>query len=182
MAVARTTYFLAHLYLLALLGVLLGAFGVQFGFGELPCPLCYLQRMGMSLAAMGPALVILHGVKVRFFGMTIVAAALGGSISVHQILLHICSTTDPGYGTPVLGLHLYTWAFIVFVIMTVVSAIHLWIHEEGTAYRPEKLSGFSKFCLWLFAAVLAANAVIAFLEAGFHWYLPGNPEEYRIFH
>ena len=179
---ARITYTLAHFYVLALVGVLLGAFGVQFIEGELPCPLCYLQRMGMALAAIGPCLVILHGVRVRFFGMTIVAALLGGSISARQILLHVCSTTDPGYGSAVMGMHLYSWAFVVFFVMVLVSGIHLWTMKEGETYRPTRLSGFSKFVLGLFALVLAANAVIVFLEAGWHWFLPGNPTDYRMFH
>lgn len=178
---ARITYALAHVYVLALVGVLLGAFGVQFINGELPCPLCYLQRMGMALAAIGPCLVILHGVRVRFFGMTIVAALLGGSVSARQILLHVCSETDPGYGTPVMGLHLYTWAFVVFAVMVLVSGIHLWTMKEGVSYRPKRLPVVSKAVLALFALVLAANAVIVFLEAGWHWYLPGNPTEYRMF-
>jgi len=177
---ARITYRLAHLYVLALMGVLLGAFGIQLFMDEIPCPLCYLQRMGMALAAIGPCLVILHGVRVRFFGMTIVAALLGATISGRQILLHIASTTDPGYGTPVMGLHLYTWAFIVFATMIAVSGVHLWTMKEGETYRPTRLSRFSKIVLGLFAVILLANVVSVFIEAGFHWFLPGNPTEYQL--
>ncbi|MGE9271025.1 MAG: disulfide bond formation protein B [Verrucomicrobiales bacterium] len=182
MSNARITYYLAHLYVLVLMGVLLGAFGIQFIFGEIPCPLCYLQRMGMALAAMGPCLVILHGVRVKFFGMTIVAAILGGAISTRQILLHIANTSDPGYGTAVMGLHLYTWAFIVFVTMIGVSGLHLWTLKEGETYRPARLSTLSKCVLGAFALILAANAVSVFVEAGWHWFLPGNPTEYRLLH
>ena len=177
---ARITYGLAHLYVLTLIGVLLGAFGIQFIFGEIPCPLCYLQRMGMALAAIGPCLVILHGVRVRFFGMTIVAAMLGASISTRQILLHIANTEDPGYGTPVMGLHLYTWAFIVFSTMIAVSGLHLWTLKEGESYRPTRLSTISKCVLGLFVLVLVANVISVFMEAGWHWLLPGNPTEYQL--
>ena len=179
---ARLTYYLAHLYVLVLMGVLLGAFGIQFIFEEIPCPLCYLQRMGMSLAAIGPCLVILHGVRVKFFGMTIIAAMLGGAISTRQILLHIASSTDPGYGTAVMGLHLYTWAFIVFAVMVAVCGLHLWTLKEGETYRPTKLSTFSKCVLGLFALILLANVVSVFFEAGWNWFLPGNPTEYRLLH
>ena len=96
MSNARLTYTLAHFYVLALVGVLLGAFGIQLIFKEIPCPLCYLQRMGMALAAIGPCLVILHGVRVKFFGMTIVAAILGATISARQVLLHIANSADHG--------------------------------------------------------------------------------------
>jgi hypothetical protein len=46
--------------------------------------------------------------------MSVIAAVGGACISIRQILLHIVPP-DPGYGDPVLGLHLYTWALLVFV-------------------------------------------------------------------
>ncbi len=44
---------IAHLNILTICGVLAGAFVVQFGQGEFPCPLCVLQRMAMMLCALG---------------------------------------------------------------------------------------------------------------------------------
>jgi disulfide bond formation protein DsbB len=35
------------LFVLAVCAILLGAFAVQFLFGELPCPLCLLQRLAL---------------------------------------------------------------------------------------------------------------------------------------
>ena len=55
---ARFGFLLAHFNVLAICGVLLGAFGVQFVQGEFPCPLCSLQRMAMLLCALGPASII----------------------------------------------------------------------------------------------------------------------------
>ena len=111
----RFGFWAAHFNILAICAVLIGAFVVQFGEGEFPCPLCILQRMAMMLCALGPAYVITKArdgeVKTTDFatgyGMSVVAAVGGASISIRQILLHIVPP-DPGYGDPVLGLHLYT--------------------------------------------------------------------------
>jgi disulfide bond formation protein DsbB len=112
----RLGFWIAHLNILVVCGVLAGAFVVQFGGGDFPCPLCVLQRMAMMLCALGPAYVIMQArvgeVKTSDFatgyGMSVIAAVGGACISIRQILLHIVPP-DPGYGDPVLGLHLYTW-------------------------------------------------------------------------
>ena len=66
--------------------------------------------------------------------------------------------------------------------MIAVSGLHLWTINEGESYRPARLSRFSKCVLGIFVIVLVANVVSAFVQTGFHWFLPGNPTEYRLFH
>ena len=121
---AKVVYGLSHLYVLVITAVLGGAFWIQFGLGEFPCPLCILQRMAMILAAMGAAFNLVVGIRIRHFGMSIVASVLGLLISTRQILLHI-EPGDSGFGTPILGMHLYTWAWIVFLSVIVACGVHL---------------------------------------------------------
>jgi len=111
--------------LVALLGVLSGSLHLQFGIGEQPCPLCLVQRSGMIGLAVGPLLNLLTGIRVRNYAFSILAAAVGGAGSIRQILLHISSPEDPGYGPQYLGFHLYTWAEITFAIAIVCIAILL---------------------------------------------------------
>lgn len=40
---------------------------------------------------------------------------------------------------------------------------------------------FSKLVLWLFGAIIVANAVAVFAEEGLHWTLPDDPDSYRLF-
>ena len=120
--IARALNLLA---LLALLGVLSGSLHLQFGQGEPPCPLCLVQRSGMIALAVGPLLNLFTGIKVRNYAFAILAACVGGAGSVRQILLHIATPGDPGYGPQVLGFHLYTWADITFLIAVVGIAILL---------------------------------------------------------
>lgn len=111
--------------LAGLLVVLSGSMDLQFGFDEAPCPLCLIQRSGMIGLAIGPILNLLWGMRPAHYAVSILAAVVGAAGSVRQILLHIADPNDPGYGPAVLGFHLYTWAFITFVIAVIGCAVML---------------------------------------------------------
>ena len=193
-----------HVCVLGISGVLLGAFWIQFVGGEYPCPLCLLQRMAMILAAIGSIFVITHGHYVRIqgfsvmglgYGMSLLAAVVGMSVSARQILLHI-APGEQGYGDPVFGLHLYTWALIVFVVVIIVSGLMLIFGREPVLHCPvchdtepaasaiphrPKLGWYSWCTYWLFGVVILANAASALAEAGLNAYLPDNPTSYLLF-
>lgn len=113
------------LALLALLGVLAGSLHLQFGIGEQPCPLCLIQRSAMIGLAVGPAMNLLWGIRARHYALAILAACVGIAGSTRQVLLHIATKGDPGYGPAVLGWHLYTWAFVTFAIGIIGCAVLL---------------------------------------------------------
>ena len=182
----RLGYWIAYFNVLAICAVLLGAFGVQFGQGELPCPLCVLQRMAMLLCALGPAYVIQRGrageMDVRAFatgyGFSVVAAVAGVGIAGRQVLLHIVPP-DPGFGEPVFGLHLYTWSLIVFATVLVVSGLNLIFAHD--LVPPNVPPGWTAtLVIGLLATVVVGNALAVFFEEGFHWTLPDNPDRYRL--
>lgn len=111
--------------LFALIGVLAGSLHLQFGVGEQPCPLCLVQRSAMIGLAVGPLMNLLWGIRARHYALSILAAVVGAAGSTRQILLHIATPGDPGYGPAVAGLHLYTWALVTFVIAIVGCAVLL---------------------------------------------------------
>lgn len=189
MTTHRLGFWLAHCFLLAYCGVLLGGFVVQFGQGELPCPLCVLQRMAMLLTALGPAYIIARarqggevslGDYATGYGISVVAALAGLAMSVRQILLHIVPP-DPGYGSTVLGLHLYTWAALTFLVVLLYVGISL-IFARDLVPRGVRYGWLSRVSLWLAVALIVANAVAVFALAGFHWVLPDDPARYELFH
>jgi disulfide bond formation protein DsbB len=137
-----------QLYLLALtlnvwvlVGILTAAFAVQFWLGEPPCPLCVMQRIAFMLVGLGLLHTLLRAhagtLASRSIavgqGMAIIAALLGALAASRQILLHILPG-DPGFGSPVLGLHLYTWSFIAFSCQIAASAVFLiasgWLEDS----------------------------------------------------
>jgi disulfide bond formation protein DsbB len=185
----KATYLLAQLNVLVLCGVLLGGFFVQFVQHELPCPLCYMQRLCMMLC--GAALLsIVISVRARAltshvlttgFGLVILVALLGAGISTRHILLHIVPP-DPGFGDPVLGVHLYTWGLLVFVAEILSSALILLCQKQNL--EPETALKFGRGQLLtagMFAAVVSANMLSVFAEAGLHFTLPSDPVKYLLF-
>lgn len=177
-----------HLEILVLCLVLLGAFGIQFLEGELPCPLCILQRLGMMLAGTGASFILVKwrngtlspGDYMTGHGMIILASLGGSFVSVRQVLLHI-APGDAGYGDPVMGLHLYSWALVVFVCLVGSSAICLLFNKwflEGQA-RP---GWWSHAALGLMAFLILANTVNILLEQGFQFLLPDDPPRYQLLH
>lgn len=200
----RIEFAILHLCILGICGVLVGALFVQFVAGEFPCPLCLLQRMAMILAAMGSVFVITHGHYARIqgfsvmglgYGMSILAAVAGLAIATRQVLLHI-QPGDPGYGSPVLGMHLYSWSVVVFLVVLVVSGLMLVFGRSPILHSPgdegENSSGrasqnalrlkwYSWVTFWLFGAIIVINSFATFAESGFHLFLPDNPTGYRLF-
>lgn len=80
-----------------------------------------------------------------------------------------------------LGLHLYTWAFLVVFVLLACSGLGLLI---AGFWRPRSWEGvrtWSRARLWLLGAITLANAVAMFAQARFHLYLPDDPTSYRLF-
>lgn len=114
--------------LLLVLIILSSALVVQFVYHEEPCPLCLLQRAALINIGLALLLNLRYGNKIAHWGMVVLSACAGIAVSIRQILLHI--TTPEGFGSPVLGLHLYTWTFIAFAIAIVGSALVLILLTE----------------------------------------------------
>jgi disulfide bond formation protein DsbB len=170
--------------ILAVCGVLSGSLTYQFSLGELPCPLCVLQRFSFLLACVG-SLGVLRSVapfggiasQARGFAFCILASFIGAAASIRQILLHIVPP-DSGYGPPVLGLHLYTWALVVFCCLILSSALGLLgLSDKARALPRVVTNGISTLIIVIGAVI----AVATFAMQGFHIFLPANPQFYELF-
>ena len=157
--------------LIVVCGVLIGAYFFQFTLNELPCPLCLLQRVAFVAVGYGLALNLIYGSKPHHYGIMLIAAVYGGSVSIRQILLHIVPGTG-SYGSPVLGLHYYTWAGIAFFPVILGTAIMLLFEGQYRKLRDEpsheEFGGqkLAKFAFFLLLFLAAANAVTTLLECG----------------
>lgn len=163
--------------LYAIAAVLLAAFYLQLAWGELPCPLCLLQRVAFTALAVGPVLTLRHDPRPEHYGLVILAALLGAGIAGRQVLLHIMPG-DAGYGSAVLGLHLYTWALLVFVAAIVASAVMLLLSGQFSGEAP-RAGTFEAAAVWLVLAITLANAASALTECGFAW-CPDTPVRYEL--
>jgi disulfide bond formation protein DsbB len=170
---------------LAVCGVLSGSLAYQFTLGELPCPLCVLQRFSFLLAGAGSLSILRNTAplgrmasQAKGFALCIFASFIGAAVSIRQILLHIVPP-DAGYGPPVLGLHLYTWALVVFCCLILSSALGLLgLTDKASALPRMVTNGIS-------ALIIVIGTVIAlatFAMQGFHTFLPADPRYYELFH
>ncbi|MFJ6699450.1 disulfide bond formation protein B [Streptomyces sp. NPDC091272] len=166
--------------------------GVQFLSWDYPCPLCMIQRMFMLLAALGAGYIVRRGLTgtlsgndyMMGWGLALVACIGGGFTAWRQTMLHILPG-DKGYGAPVLGLHMYVWAWILFMasvvaIGVVMALAHLTAGRDTPGSKPYRTVG--NLVLWFLALIIAVNLVAVFLEEGFHWFLPDDPTRYQFFH
>ncbi len=162
---------------------LLGAFGIQIFMHEIPCPLCLLQRVGMLGVAVGLLMNLRFGIRPMHYGISIISALIGAAISTRQILLHIVPSADgiTGYGDAVLGMHLYTWALVVFLasILGIALLMILMKWRDITYEKVVTLSILEKVFFLLFILLALANTTGAFLECGL-LPCPDNPLQYKF--
>lgn len=174
---ARGSRVLNGLALLGITGILGMAFAWQFIYGELPCPLCLLQRVALILAGVGFLLNMRLGPSPMHYAMSI-AASLGGMLaSGRQVLLHM-APGDPGYGSPFLGMHFYTWAFIAFCAIIVFCILMQTVDRKwGDSMLKKTVSVLGVAVMALFFIMTLANVGGTTLECGFGP-CPDNPDSY----
>jgi disulfide bond formation protein DsbB len=159
--------------------VLAAAFAAQLILGELPCPLCLLQRIQFALLAIGPILNVRHGPRPSHYALSLLAAAAGAAFAMRQILLHIMPG-DPGYGSALLGYHYYTWAFIGFAVATVlIAAMLLFDGQFEDDGAPPRVGAFAQVAVSLVIALTALNVASTLLECGLAA-CPDNPVDYQL--
>lgn len=177
----------ATLNALVLTLVLAAALAVQLILGELPCPLCMLQRIAIMLCALGPLFLLARNQRAALShrdlaigcGMALCGALVGAAISTRQVLLHILPG-DPGYGGTVFGMHLYTACLIVFVCQILACACMLFGTVATESFQQLRWP-WARVAIVAFSIVLLANMLSVVAEAGWHWALPSDPVSYLLF-
>ena len=159
--------YLNELWIIILCGVLTGGFIHGWVNHALPCPLCLLQRLGMIAVAIGPLMNILFGFRAVHYGVAIISALFGASVSIRHTLLHVCMNFS-SFGHPVFGFELYTWAFLVACSSIFATGLLLMIAETSEEYsKPISLRPLGYIAIIYLILIVAANIVGTFLECGF---------------
>jgi hypothetical protein len=140
--------------------------------------LCLLQRVAIVGVAFGLLLNLRYGPQPSSYGIMLLAALFGMAVAGRQVLLHIAPGTG-SYGAPLLGLHLYSWSFLLFVAVILGTAILLLLPRPTSPVRPlprELQYGLA----WAAISLTALNAVTTFLQCG-PLECPDNPANYWVF-
>jgi disulfide bond formation protein DsbB len=159
------------LMLLGLAAVLSAAMVMQYAFGELPCPLCLLQRVAMFGVCFGIIRQLRDGASNRGTGLALIFTVLLLVISVCQTLLDLFPRPGHEYvGSAILGIHLPVWSVIISVALLLGFAVKLAVFG-GSHAAPEtesKLMNRLVQSLGIYILVICAiNFLSVFVQCGF---------------
>lgn len=110
----------------AIAAVLTAALFMQYGEGELPCPLCLLQRVAMLGVCFGPLQNFRSGFSDRNLGYSLLFSVFLLVVAVRQTLLDIYPRPGHEYvGSAVLGVHMPVWSVVIAVVLITAFALKL---------------------------------------------------------
>jgi disulfide bond formation protein DsbB len=171
---ALLNYVYLLLVILVIAGILTGAMTLQYANGELPCPLCLLERVAMFGVCFGIMLNFRHGFSYQNTGFSLLFAIVLLVIAVRQSLLDIY--TRPGHeyiGSAILGIHMPVWSIIIALCLLTAYAIKLAILGGDEYLREAELAEFPAIkkvadILSLYViAICVINMVSVVLQCGF---------------
>jgi len=166
-----------YLYLLVMMmviaGILTAAMVMQYAKGELPCPLCLLQRVAMFGVCFGIIQNFRHGFSYQNTGYSLLFTILLLVVSVRQTLLDIYPRPGHAYiGSAVLGLHMPVWSIIIALSLLTAYAAKLAVLggdeylEEIPASRFPLISRLGDVASLYVIAICAVNFVSVVLQCG----------------
>ena len=137
--------------------VLTAAMVLQYVYGELPCPLCLLQRVAMLGVCFGLMQNFRNGFSDRNLGYSLLFSVFLLVISIRQTLLDIYPRSGHEYvGSAVLGLHMPVWSVLIAMALITAFATKLCIiGTEDGAKPPDRKSLFGRIATVLSLYVIA---------------------------
>ena len=143
-ATARLPAVVNHVYLLlmalAIAGILTAAMTLQYAKGELPCPLCLLERVALFGVCFGIMQNLRHGFSYRNTGYSMLFAIFLLVVSVRQSLLDIYPRPGHAYiGSAIFGIHMPVWSIIIALTLLIAYAVKLSCPQAARRH-PRRLS------------------------------------------
>jgi disulfide bond formation protein DsbB len=124
LALLNTIYLVAMMAVIA--GILTVAMTLQYAKGELPCPLCLLQRVALFGVCFGIMQNVRSGFSYQNTGFSLLFAIFLLIVSVRQSLLDIYPRPGHEYiGSAVFGLHMPVWSIIIALCLLIAFAAKL---------------------------------------------------------
>ena len=177
MTTQRLLAWLNYVYLLLVMfviaGILTAAMTLQYANGELPCPLCLLERVAMLGVCFGIMLNFRHGFSYQNTGFSLLFAIVLLVIAVRQSLLDIYPRPGHEYiGSAIFGIHMPVWSIIIALCLLTAYAIKLAIlggDEYLRGAEPSEFPAIKKIAdiLGLYViAICVINLVSVILQCG----------------
>ena len=172
LAVLNYTYLLLVMFVIA--GILTTAMTLQYANGELPCPLCLLERVAMLGVCFGIMLNFRRGFSYQNTGFSLLFALVLLVIAVRQSLLDIYPRPGHEYiGSAIFGIHMPVWSILIALSLLTAYAIKLAILGGDEYLRAADLSQFPSIrkvadVLSVYViAICVINLISVILQCGF---------------
>ena len=152
--------------LIALAAALTAAMVMQYGFGEIPCPLCLLQRYAMFGCCFGIVMQLRAADAQRGAGIGAIFAVLLLVIAVRQTLLDLFPRPGHAYvGSAVFGIHMPVWSVLIAVALLLGFAARLALFGAPRLALDKsspigRLTGALAFYVVLICAINFASVVV----------------------
>ncbi len=164
---ARLRAVLAWVVIVLVAGPVAGAVLLGVLHGDSPCILCWAQRTSMVLIALTGLFVLRYGPRPRYVGMVVLLGVFGQYMALRHAGLHLARDLGQGFSEAILGAHTYSWSWLVHVAaLAVIGLLLLSLREVAGAEQAHEPRGATRFAFGLFAVVVGANAVQAFVSTG----------------
>ncbi|WP_432805936.1 disulfide bond formation protein B [Ignatzschineria rhizosphaerae] len=139
--------------------ILTAAMTLQYANGELPCPLCLLQRAAMFGVCFGIMQQFKHGYSYRNTGISLIFSLLLLIISVRQTLLDIYPRPGHEYiGSAVFGIHMPVWSIFIATCLILALALQLLIWGSETQWQEKTVTKFP--VLKILATILSIYVIV----------------------
>jgi len=141
LALVNYTYLLLVMFVIA--GILTTAMSLQYANGELPCPLCLLERVAMFGVCFGIILNFRRGLSYQNTGFSLLFAIVLLVVAVRQTLLDIYPRPGHEYiGSAIFGIHMPVWSVIIALTLLTAYAIKLAILGDDEFLREVDVGEF----------------------------------------
>lgn len=150
-------YMLGMMFVIA--AILTAAMTLQYINGELPCPLCLLQRAAMFGVCFGIMQQFRNGYSYRNTGISLIFSLLLLIISVRQTLLDIYPRPGHEYiGSAVFGIHMPVWSIFIATCLIFALALQLLVWGGDTKWRENPITEYP--VLKILATILSIYVIV----------------------
>ncbi|HEY0121507.1 MAG TPA: disulfide bond formation protein B [Rhizobium sp.] len=146
--------------MLVIAAILTAAMVFQYHGGEIPCPLCLLQRAAMFGICFGTIMHFRRGHSARNIGMSMLFAMLLLIVSARQTLIDIYPRAGHAYiGSAVFGLHMPVWSIVIALAILLAFTLKLAVLGEKNLHNPEPSATLSRLAGLVSLYVIALCAI-----------------------
>jgi disulfide bond formation protein DsbB len=170
---ALLNYVYLLLMMLVIAGILTTAMTFQYVRGEVPCPLCLLERAALFGVCFGIMQNFRHGFSYRNTGISLVFAILLLIVAARQTLLDIYPRPGHEYvGSAVFGLHMPVWSIVIALMLLIAVAVKMAIVggdeylEKASPKSFPLVDTIAGFLSVYVIVILAINLVSVVLQCG----------------